>query len=52
VTSAAVSPAVGRPIALGYVHRDFTEPGTKATVVSDQREMESVVTRLPFVDLS
>ena len=28
VTSAAMSPALGRPIALGYVHRDFVEPGT------------------------
>ena len=29
VTSAAFSPALGRPIALGYVHRDFAEPGTQ-----------------------
>ena len=28
VTSAVVSPALGKPIALGYVHRDFVNPGT------------------------
>jgi len=31
VTSAAVSPVLGS-IALGYVHRDFTEPGTALSV--------------------
>jgi folate-binding protein YgfZ len=32
VTSAIWSPAAGRPIALGYVHRDFVEPGTQVAV--------------------
>ena len=32
VTSAAWSPALARPIALGYVHRDFVEPGTHVAV--------------------
>ena len=32
VTSAAWSPALARPIALGYVHRDFVEPGTHVSV--------------------
>ena len=32
VTSAAWSPALARPIALGYVHRDFVEPGTEVSV--------------------
>ena len=27
VTSAVWSPALERPIAMGYVHRDFVEPG-------------------------
>jgi folate-binding protein YgfZ len=27
ITSAVLSPSLGRPIALGYVHRDFAEPG-------------------------
>jgi folate-binding protein YgfZ len=45
VTSSALSPALQRPIALGYVHRDFIEPGTP--VASD--ELAGAVTALPFV---
>jgi tRNA-modifying protein YgfZ len=45
VTSAVLSPALKRPIALAYVHRDFVEAG--ATVrVGDQN---ATVTALPFV---
>ncbi len=32
VTSATWSPALDRAIALGYVHRDFVEPGTELTI--------------------
>ena len=45
VTSSTRSPALERPIALGYVHRDFLEPGTKVTVEDASAE----VTTLPFV---
>jgi folate-binding protein YgfZ len=45
VTSSTASPAVKRPIALGYVQRDFVEPGTKVTI-GDQN---ATVTALPFV---
>jgi folate-binding protein YgfZ len=45
VTSATASPALARPIALAYVHRDFLEPGTAVTV-GDQT---ATVTALPFV---
>jgi glycine cleavage system aminomethyltransferase T len=45
VTSSTVSPALSRPIALAYVHRDFVEPGTKLTVDGTSAE----VTALPFV---
>jgi folate-binding protein YgfZ len=34
ITSATWSPAAGRPIALGYIHRDFTEAGTPVEVRS------------------
>jgi folate-binding protein YgfZ len=44
VTSPAWSPALQRPIALGYVHRDFTEPGTTVEVAGTT----AVVTALPF----
>jgi folate-binding protein YgfZ len=44
VTSAAWSPALQRPIALGYVHRDFTTEGTHIEVDGTT----AVVTALPF----
>jgi folate-binding protein YgfZ len=49
VTSAALSPALGRPIALGYVHRDFVEPGTAVVVLAADQPMPAIVTHLPFV---
>jgi folate-binding protein YgfZ len=45
VTSSTVSPALERPIALGYVHRDFVGPGTKVMIGDASAE----VTTLPFV---
>jgi folate-binding protein YgfZ len=44
VTSAVLSPALGRPIALGYVHRDFVSPGTEVTTGTTP----AVVTAIPF----
>jgi folate-binding protein YgfZ len=49
VTSAVMSPALGKPIALGYVHRDFVEPGTRVAVVIGDAEAAATVTELPFV---
>jgi folate-binding protein YgfZ len=45
VTSSTQSLALVRPIALGYVHRDFVAPGTKVTADGASGE----VTTLPFV---
>jgi tRNA-modifying protein YgfZ len=45
VTSAVQSPALGRAIALGYVHRDFTAPGTALSVDG----AAATVAALPFV---
>lgn len=47
ITSAVESPALRRPIALGYVHRDFVQPGT---VVSVEGQV-ATVTQLPFVPI-
>jgi folate-binding protein YgfZ len=48
VTSITRSPALGRPIALGYVHRDFAEPGRQVAVGAPAGET-ATVTPLPFV---
>jgi len=45
LTSAVWSPALERPIALGYVHRDFVEPGTAVSVAG----APALVADLPFV---
>ena len=45
VTSSTWSPALSQPIAIGYVHRDFVEPGTELTVDGAAAR----VTALPFV---
>jgi tRNA-modifying protein YgfZ len=44
VTSATWSPALGRPIALGYVHRDFVAEGTAVSIEGTSAK----VTALPF----
>ena len=49
LTSVTDSPALGRPIALGYVHRDFVEPSTEVTVKGSETVMTAVVSSLPFV---
>lgn len=45
VTSGAWSPSLARPIALGYVHRDFVEPGTPVLVAGSAAS----VSDLPLV---
>ena len=45
VTSVTMSPALEKPIALGYVHRDFVEPGAAVSVAG----IEGRVVGLPFV---
>jgi folate-binding protein YgfZ len=45
ITSSTWSPALGRPIGLGYVHRDFVEPGTSVQV----GQHAATVAALPFI---
>ena len=47
VTSAAVSPRFGS-IALGYVHRDFTEVGSRVSVQGPAGPVDAVVTPRPI----
>jgi folate-binding protein YgfZ len=48
VTSAVRSPALGRPIALAFVRRQHTEPGTRLTVRSGAQTIGATVSDLPF----
>ena len=47
ITSAVFSPRLGRPIALGYVHRDFTGAGTSVAI--QPTGTRATVTDLPFI---
>lgn len=48
VTSATVSPRLGRPIALGYVRREHLTPGTRLRIDRQGTPMIAEVTTLPF----
>lgn len=43
VTSAAFSPSLAKVVGLGYVHRDFVEPGTNVTIVWNDAPIKAVV---------
>ena len=47
VTSSVVSPGLGRPVALGYVAKEFWEPGTVLTIERGAG-IRAQVTALPF----
>jgi folate-binding protein YgfZ len=50
VTSSVHSPALARPIALGYLHRDFWAPGTHVSVTRDGASITATVAELPFIE--
>jgi folate-binding protein YgfZ len=49
LTSACHSPAIGKPIALAYVHRDYLATGTEIEVAHGESRLKATVTALPFV---
>jgi glycine cleavage system aminomethyltransferase T len=49
ITSAALSPALGRPIALGYVRRECNAPGSKVMVRAGGAALDAEVVALPFL---
>ena len=48
VTSAGASPRVGCVIALGYLHRDYLEPGTSVAIEHGGQAVRAAVQALPF----
>jgi folate-binding protein YgfZ len=48
VTSAAWSPRLSCPVALGYVHRDLAQPGTALAVDCNGVSTEATVTAFPI----
>ena len=49
ITSSVYSPALARPVALGYLHRDFWTLGTIVSVNREGESIAAVVAELPFL---
>jgi folate-binding protein YgfZ len=49
ITSSVFSPALRRPIAFAYIHRDHWAPGSELTISRDGSQIQASVTTLPFV---
>ena len=52
VSSAVLSPSVGKVIALGFPLRDFSKPGTELSLETDGRRVSAIVQQLPFLKRS
>lgn len=48
ITSGALSPTLGHPIAMAYVHPDHAEPGTVLDIDVRGTRIPATVTKLPF----
>ncbi|MFG0257824.1 MAG: glycine cleavage system aminomethyltransferase GcvT [Phycisphaerales bacterium JB043] len=48
ITSACASPTLGKPIAMAYVGREHSEPGTSVQIDTGKTTLEGAVTALPF----
>lgn len=49
ITSGTVSPVTEKPIALGYVQKDFANIGTKVNFLIRDKEIPAEIVKLPFV---
>jgi aminomethyltransferase len=49
ITSGGFGPTLGRPIAMGYVEKEFAAPGTRIDLIVRDKPMAAEVVSLPFV---
>ena len=49
VTSGTVSPTLEKPIALGYIDKDFSEEGSKINIIIRDKEIPAEVVKPPFI---
>ncbi|MBI5096353.1 MAG: aminomethyl transferase family protein [Nitrospirae bacterium] len=49
ITSGCLSPTLNRPIALGYIRIEHSEPGEIVFIDRGGQRLTTIVTRLPFV---
>ena len=50
ITSSAVSPSLNKPISLGYIRREFKDPGTEVEINVNNSLQKAQVTDLPFYE--
>ena len=50
VTSGTVSPILGKPIALGYVKKQFSAPDTEVNFLVRGKDIMARVAKLPFIE--
>lgn len=49
ITSSGVSAGLKQPVAIGYVHRQFLEPGTRLEIISGDKKIMATVAGFPLV---
>jgi len=49
ITSGTLSPVLGKPIAMGYVKKEFAEIDTTVTIQVRNKEVTGIVVKLPFI---
>lgn len=49
VTSGTVSPVLDKPIALGYIEKDFFSEGTEVGILIRGKEIPAKIVKLPFI---
>lgn len=50
ITSSTISPALNKPIALGYIRREYKHPGTSVVINDNDHEQKAQVRELPFYE--
>jgi aminomethyltransferase len=49
LTSGTVSPVLNKPIALGYIEKEYAAEGNEISVDVRGKEVPAVVVKLPFI---
>ena len=48
ITSGSFSPSIGKAIAMGYIHKSSSEPGTVLTIKTERNELKATIHRTPL----
>jgi aminomethyltransferase len=51
ITSGTMSPSMNKPIAMGYVHRDYMKAETPVQIIIRNKVLKAKVTKFPFLKI-